>query len=218
VTDAAAGQLVIVGAGGHAKVIVELLRAAHPGLALIGFTDRDAAPRTVLGLPVLGGDEMLQRLRAEGVEAAFVALGDNAVRAELGDRLQMLGYRLPTVVSPRAAVSPSARLGVGVAVMAGAVINADAEIAELAIINTGAVVDHDVQVGRAAHLGPGCAVAGGVRIGARTLLGVGASVAPGVTIGADVVVGAGACVVQNLPDGVVAVGVPARPVRSAPRI
>jgi UDP-perosamine 4-acetyltransferase len=215
--EAVTGPLVIVGAGGHAKVIVDLLRAAHPGLELIGFTDLDARPRAVAGLPVLGDDGELERLRAEGVALAFVALGDNRGREAVGARLAALGFRLPQAVSLRAAVSPSVRIGRGVAVMAGAVINADAAIGDLAIVNSGAVVEHDVEMGVATHVGPGCAVAGSVRVGARSLLGVGASVAPGVIIGADVVVGAGACVVRDLADGVVAMGVPARPVRNMPR-
>ncbi len=214
--DPLVGQLVIVGAGGHAKVIVDLLRAAHPSLELIGFTDLDPSARAVMGLPVLGDDRELSGLRAAGVAYAFAALGDNAVRSRMGARLQDLGFRLPNAVSPRAAISPAARLGQGVAVMAGAVINADAAIGDLAIVNSGAVVEHDSHIGAAAHVGPGCAVAGGVRIGERTLLGVGASVVPGVTIGADVVVGAGASVTDDLPDGVRALGVPARAVRQQP--
>lgn len=204
------GQMVIVGAGGHAKVIIDLCRSAWPDLEIIGLTDLDGTPRLVNGLPVLGGDGQLDRLRAEDVRFAFVALGDNILRRQAADRLQALGYRLPSAVSPRASVSPSVKLGIGVAVMHGAVVNADALIGDLVIVNSGAVVEHDCRIGADTHLGPGSVVAGGVQIGARTLLGAGSTVIPGIRIGEDVVVGAGACVTRDLPSRSVVVGVPAR--------
>jgi len=210
-----ARALVVVGAGGHAKVVVELFRQGRRRFDLIGFTDLDPSPRRVADLPVLGDDEQLARLRDEGVRFAFAALGQNELRAQAGARLAALGYDLPNAVSRQAAVSPSADLGRGVAIMAGAVINAEAVVGDLAIINSGAVVEHDCQVGEAAHLGPNSVVAGGVTIGARSFLGAGASVIPGIRIGADVRVGAGACVICDLADGVLAVGVPARVIRPA---
>ena len=112
--------------------------------------------------------------------------------------------------STSAVISASATLGRGVAVMAGAVINAESQIGDLAIVNTGAVVDHDCRLGAACHLGPAAALAGGVSLGERAFLGVGARTIPGVTIGADSVVGAGGVVARDLPDGVLAIGVPAK--------
>jgi UDP-perosamine 4-acetyltransferase len=203
-------RLVIVGAGGHAKVVIELFRAARPELAIVGLTDADPTRREVLGVPVIGDDGVLARLRAEGVTHAFVALGDNRARDAASRRLDMIGFDIARVVSPAATVSPSVNLGRGVAVMAGAVINAEAHVSAFAIVNTGARIDHDCRIGRAAHIGPGAALCGSVTVGERTLLGVGASALPGVHIGDDVVVGGGACVTGDLADGVTAVGVPAR--------
>jgi UDP-perosamine 4-acetyltransferase len=205
-----AGRLVIVGAGGHAKVVIELFRAARPELQIAGLIDTDPTPREVLGVAVIGDDAALAQLRGQGVTHAFVGFGANRERQAAGARLEALGYEIPSVVSPAATVSPSARLGRGLAVMAGVVINADAEIGDYAIVNTGARVDHDCRIGRAAHVGPGASLCGTVTVGERTLIGVGASVIPGASIGSDVVVGGGACVAGDLPDGVVAVGVPAR--------
>jgi UDP-perosamine 4-acetyltransferase len=212
-------NLVIVGAGGHAKVVIEVFRALG-GFRLVGLVDPAPPGGTVLGLPVLGGDEMLPALRREGVEAAFVALGHNRVRQRIGAELAGLGYALPVAVHPSALVSPSARIGAGAVVMARAVVGTETEVGDLAIVNTGAVIDHDNVIGAAAHVAPGCALAGVVRVGERSLVGVGSAVRPGIRIGADVTVGAGSAVVADVPDGLRVGGAPARPLRpaGAPRL
>jgi len=212
--EAAKGKVVLVGGGGHAKVIVEVLRAARPELELAGVLDKTRSVGEVLGAPVVGDDDALPALRASGVAYAFIAIGDNRLRERLAEKARAAGFALINAISPAAVVSPSARLGEGVAVMAGAVINAGSQIADLAIVNTGAVIDHDCKIGQAAHVAPGCALAGGVTVGPRAFLGVGVSAIPGVQIGADTQVGAGACVTDDLAPGVLALGVPARPVRS----
>lgn len=204
----AIGGVVIVGGGGHAKVVIESLRAS--GHAVAAIVDADPTPREVLGVPVVGDDLQLSDLRGQGLSALFVAIGDNQLRQTLGRRARGLGFSLVNAVHPSAVISPSARIGEGVAVMAGAVINAGSHVGDLAIVNTGAVVDHDCRLGAACHLGPASALAGGVTVGDRTFLGVGARVIPGVTIGADSIVGAGGVVVRDLPDAVLAIGVPAQ--------
>lgn len=199
--------VVIVGAGGHAKVILELFRSS--GVAIAGLVDIDGSPRDVLGAPVLGDDAILPTLLAQGITCAFVALGENRLRQRMGANLRAQGFDLVNAISPAATISPSARLGFGVAVMAGAVINAQAQIGDLAIVNTRAGVDHDCVLGEACHIGPGASLAGGVRIGALALLGVGSSVIPGIAVGEGAIIGAGACVVRDIGRNVTAVGVPA---------
>jgi len=203
--------VVVIGAGGHAKVVIELLRASgHPIACCVG-TARD--PSTCLGVPVRFGDEHLRILRDEGCTEAFVALGANRVRMRLGALALGLGYRLVNAVSPNAVVSTTARLGVGIAIMPGVVINAEASIGDLAIVNTGATVDHDCIVGRGAHVGPQCGLAGNVTVGDGALLGIGCKVIPGITIAPSMTVGAGSVVVRDLVDGELARGVPARTIR-----
>ncbi len=207
--------VVVIGAGGHAKVIIELLRSS--GVSIVGLIDADSTPRTVLGVPVLGDDTLLPTLRAQGIPNAFVALGDNSLRLHMGASVQALGFCLVNAISHRATISPSARLGCGVAVMAGAVINADAQIGDLVIINTGAGIDHDAVLGAACHIGPGATIAGRVHIGSLALLGVGSSVIPRRTVGDGAIIGAGACVIHDINPHVTAVGVPAIAVAS-PRV
>lgn len=200
--------VVMIGGGGHAKVVIESLRAAGESIAAI--IDADPTPREVLGVPVVGDDLALRDLRNQGLSRLFVAVGDNRLRETLGRRARELEFSLVNAVHPSAVISPSARLGDGVAVMAGAVINAESQVGDLAIINTGAVVDHDCRLGTACHVAPASALAGGVSLGDRAFLGVGVRVIPGLTIGDDTIVGAGGVVVRDLPAGVLAVGAPAK--------
>jgi UDP-perosamine 4-acetyltransferase len=203
-------QVVIVGSGGHAKVVIELIRAQ--GLYNIaGCTDADPASKDVLGVPLLGSDACLPELLARGISHAFIAIGSNSLRLRLGREVEGMGFTLINAISPQAAISPSARLGVGIAIMAGAVINAEALIDDLAIINTGSCIDHDCRIGTAAHIAPGSALAGGVDVGQQVFVGAGAVAIPGIKIGDGAVVGAGGVVIRELPPNTVAVGVPARP-------
>lgn len=203
------GPVVIIGAGGHAKVIIEILR--EQGFTVFGLTDAGKAQQDVLGARILGGDEVLPSLLEAGIGQVFVALGDNDRRLAMGKQVQAMGFELVNAISPRAVISPSVSLGRGVAVMAGAVINADAQICDLAIINTGACIDHDCVIGMAAHVGPGACLAGAVHIGACALMGVGSSARPGSIVGEGAIVGAGSSVVTDIAPHATAVGVPARP-------
>jgi UDP-perosamine 4-acetyltransferase len=167
------------------------------------------AAGTCVGVEILGGDEHLARLHGEGHRRAFVAIGDNRRRDALAASVIALGYRLVNAISPTAVISPSATLGSGVAVMAGAVVNAETRIDDLVIVNTGATIDHDCQIGRAAHIAPQCALAGNVVVGQFTFLGVGCNVIPEQSIGQGVMLGAGSVVIRDIRDHCTAVGVPA---------
>jgi sugar O-acyltransferase (sialic acid O-acetyltransferase NeuD family) len=205
-------KLVIYGCGGHGKVVADI--ALSRGLVIAGFVD-DGVPggEKVLGLSILGGVGWLE---AHGPEVMVaLGIGDKHARYRVYQLCITLGIPVATLIHPNATVAASARLGVGVVVMAQAVINPDARIDEGAIINSGAVVEHDCEIGAFAHLAPNATLGGAVRIGALAHVGLGASVLPGKSIGDDAVVGAGAVVLTDIPPGVVVVGVPARIRRSA---
>ena len=203
--------IVVIGAGGHAKVCIELLRAMGEQVDFCIGTP-GSAPSCV-GVTVLYGDEYLDSLFADGYRRIFVALGANRLRVKLAGIATALGYELVNAVSPHAVVSPSARLGSGVAIMAGAVINAEASIGDLAIINTGASIDHDCVIGAGAHIAPQSALAGNVHVGAASFLGIGCKVVPDRRIGEQATIGAGTVVISDIADGATAVGVPARRIK-----
>lgn len=205
-------DVVVIGAGGHAKVVIELLRQAGDNVAYC--VSADATEKSCLGVSVLIGDEWLSKLRAEGYHRAFVAIGGNRLRLKMAGVLRELQYDLVNAISSFALISPSARIGVGVAVMAGTIINAEAEIGDLSIVNTGATIDHDCRIGKAVHVAPQSALAGTVTVGEGAFLGIGCRVIPGISIGEWSIVGAGAVVTKNIPENVTAVGVPARILRS----
>lgn len=201
--------VIMVGAGGHAKVCIELFRAMGETVAFC-IADAQNKQQTCLGVPVLVGDEHLQALRSQGYKKLFIAIGANRLRVALWEKARGFGFDLVSAVSPRAVVSPTARLGQGVAVMAGAVINADTAIGDLCIINTGATVDHDCCIEAGVHIAPQCGLAGGVKVGRGTFLGIGSHVIPDRMIGSNVVIGSGAAVVSDIESDAMAVGVPAK--------
>jgi UDP-perosamine 4-acetyltransferase len=207
-------RVVGLGAGGHAKVVVAILQAAgeHDVLGLL-----DPRPELhgtdVLGIRVLGGDELLAGLRTDGARGAFLGAGavrDTALRRGLFSLMLEEGLQPISAVHPRAIVDRDARLGAGATVMAAAVVQPGANLGDAVIVNTGAIVEHDCALADHVHVATGATLAGGVEVGAGTVIGAGATVLPGVKLGAQATVGAGAVVTRDVADGATVVGVPAR--------
>ena len=200
-------RLVILGGGGHAKVIIDILQQVDQ-FDIVGFTSAGSS-ESINGCRYLGSDDVLTDLYNSGVRSAFVAIGGNKQRKNCLESLRVQGFSLINAISQGAYISKHVSLGCGVVAMPGAVVNAGTRLDDGVIVNTNASVDHDCTVGACAHVAPGVAVAGCVRLGEGVFLGAGSSVIPNITIGRWTTVGAGAVVVRNLPDHVVAVGVPA---------
>lgn len=200
-------RIVILGAGGIAKVFCDALRASE--YDVVGFLDDNPAlaDTRVLGLPVLGTTGQAADLDIDG---AVVGIGDNRVRALLYNRLRAQGVPVVSAVHPTAVVSPHAVLGEGVAVFPTAVVEASVQVGNNVLVNTACVLAHDCRVGSHAHVAIGGMLAGGVEIGEGTFLGAGAIVIPYKKVGEWSIVGAGAVVTADLPARVTAVGVPAR--------
>lgn len=201
--------LVVFGSGGHAKVVVEAVRARTPDRTIVILDDSPAAEgRQLLGIAVAGGRALLSD-RFESAPVAL-AIGDNAARSALMRSLLAGGRVLETIIHPAATVGATVSIGAGAFVAAGAIVIADARIGAGAIINTAASVDHDCDIREAAHIAPGVRLCGNVTVGARTVVGVGSAVRPGITIGPDLVIGAGSVVVCDLDEPGTFAGNPAR--------
>lgn len=203
-------QLIIVGASGHGRVVLDCARCA--GLRPIGFIDRAIEPGQVVnGVPVLAREpEECAGLRARGA-AWFIAVGDNRRRAELTARVAALAGRpAASVVHPQSTISLAAVFGSGVFIGPGVILNTEVRAGDGVILNTACSVDHDGRLADFCQISPGCRLAGNVTVGARAFLGTGAVVIPGIAIGADAVIGAGAVVVAEVAAGVTMVGNPAR--------
>lgn len=207
--------MIIVGAGGHAKVLADALIAI--GCPVKGFVDVDRAKwgSRVLDLPVLGGAELILEYPRSSVclVNGIGSVASMALRRDVYARFAAIGYNFGTVIHPSAIIAKTVQLGAGVQVMAGAVIQADTTIGENTIINTRAAIDHDCLVGRHCHIAPGCVISGGVHIEDEVHLGVGAVVRQNVCLRRAVVVGAGAVVISNFDEGKKIVGVPARSIQ-----
>jgi sugar O-acyltransferase (sialic acid O-acetyltransferase NeuD family) len=210
-------DLIVVGGGDQGRQVISALEAGARD-RVVGVLDAVLTPGTVVsGHAVLGTEaELGARADESGASGFVVAIGDNASRAAVIERLvtECPQLSLCTVVHPTASVARDATVGDGSIVLAGAVVGNGCTVGRGVLFGIRSSVDHDGVVDDGASLGPGVTTGGTVRIGRATALGVGANVVHGITIGADTVVGAGALVLDDLPDRVVAYGVPARVARS----
>lgn len=198
--------ILILGAGGHAKVVADILLSR--GFKVAGFLDDQPATWNTqpLNIAVLGPNTSYADYDPAGI---VIGIGSNTTRRKIAIEL---GEQAPwhNAIHASAIVADSVTMGVGVVMAAGAIINPDSHIGDHVIINTGATVDHDCQIGSFCHIAPGAHLAGSVKIGEGTLVGIGAVVLPGCKIGQGVTVGGGSVVVDDLPDEVIVKGIPAR--------
>ena len=196
--------ILIYGAGGHAKSVMEMLlqNGIH---AIAGIVDDDhrLAGRQVLGIPVLGTRALLPFLAAQGVGLAANGVGgilDINVRVKVFELLQSAGFSFPAIIHPRATVEPSAKIAEGVQVFANAYVGSQVELESRCMVNTNAVVSHDCGIGAYTHIAPGALLAGHVHVGRRSLVGMGVTTAIGIRIGAGVRIGNGAIILADVPD------------------
>lgn len=198
--------VVVFGAGGFAKSVIDLLRAAGRQRPICVVDDAAQTPTDVLGVPVVGGRSALPLLREHGLGGAVNAvgaIGRMQTRIDIFAHLEGLGFSLPTLVDPRATVAQSASVADGAQVFSGAQVCPAASIGKGTIVNTNAVVSHDCSVGDHVHLAPGCLLAGEVTVGDGTLVGMGVTTPIGVRIGAGAIVGNGAVLLGDVPDGTI---------------
>jgi sugar O-acyltransferase (sialic acid O-acetyltransferase NeuD family) len=202
--------ITLVGAGGHALVVLDALSlsTARSGGIVICTEDQRQVGREILG-------HRITLLDVAGLSGGgfHVCIGHNDVRRRLFTEISEASRQAVTIAHPRSIIADSADIGAGAFIGAGAVLAPKCRVGRSCIVNHGAIVDHEVEVGDFTHIGPGVTIGGAARIGSGVLLGAGANILPGVTIGENAAVGAGAVVLEEVPVDAVYVGVPARRIR-----
>ncbi|MCB2289051.1 acetyltransferase [Clostridium sp. CS001] len=212
-------KIILVGAGGHCKVIIDIIKSTK-NYDIVGVTDKTyvkGEENFVLDIPIIGDDSILEELYISGVKSAFICIGalqNIEVRHKIFNNLKAIGFNIPVLIHNHAIVSPYANIQNGTCVMAGAIINPGTLIEENCIINTGAIIEHDCIVQSNTHISPKACIAGGVTIGYNTHVGMGSSIIQSVHIGNNVIIGAGAVVIKNIVNSVVAVGIPSKIIKS----
>ena len=206
-------KVVGIGAGGHARTVLDILQLTGE-YEVVGLLDPDSQLHgsTVMGVPVLGGDDLSSALRQSGLELAFAGMGgagDNRPRRRIFELIQEHGFRPINVIHPESVIATSATMGRGVTVAALAVVGAEARLGDNVIVNTGALVEHNCHVENHVHIATGAQLAGGVKLGEGAHVGIGAVVRQNVRIGRWAIVGAGAAVIRDVADGEKVAGVPA---------
>jgi sugar O-acyltransferase (sialic acid O-acetyltransferase NeuD family) len=211
---ASAGDFLIWGSSGHGKVLADVIALCGGRVVALVDNDPNANP-CVPGLKVHTGERGLREVGAgdrSPAQSAAVAIGGarGADRRGIASLLRSLGYSLPPIVHPTAAIAASARISDGSHILAQTVVAADATVGSMVIVNNGAVVDHECILEDGVHIAPGATLCGCVMVGQDAMIGAGATVLPRVTIGRGAVVGAGATVTRDVAAGTTAIGVPAR--------
>ena len=204
--------VLVLGAGGHAKVLIEALSTAS--VEILGVVDPDPAlmGMTVLGIPVLGDDREVLKY-SSGTVRLVNGLGSIGLpnrRQSLFEQFKAKGYNFATVVHPSAVVAADAQLGEGSQVMAGVVIQPSCHIGANSILNTRVSVDHDCHIGDHVHIAPGSVLSGNVSVGKSSHIGTGSTIIQGINVGRHTVVGAGSVLLKDVPSGVTVYGVPAK--------
>jgi sugar O-acyltransferase (sialic acid O-acetyltransferase NeuD family) len=208
-------KLIIIGASGHAKVIIDIVEKQST-YELIGLIENNPnLEKKVLGYGILGDESILSETIYNDVYL-FIAIGDNWVRHLVKERISTLypSVKFATLIHPSAQIAKGVKIGEGVCIMAGAIVNSDSTIDNFTIINTKASMDHDGYLGAFASLAPNATTGGNVSIADYTSVGISATIKHGVQIGKHGVIGGGALVLKNFEDNQVIYGVPAKAIRS----
>lgn len=206
---------VIVGAGGHGRVVLDILLSGKQ-YRPVGFLDSNLAlhGRRMDGLPIIGDMSVLADLQIQGVSAAVIAIGDNGIRRGYADEAEGAGFELINAIHPSANLALNVMLGRNVVVAAGALVCAHCQIGDSTILNTGCIVDHETMIGTAVHICPGARLAGRVTVESGAFVGIGATVLQCLRIGYDAIVGGGSVVTCDVHPMTTVVGVPAKPIKS----
>lgn len=209
-------KIVIIGAGGFGREVLDVFEADNKRYntwAILGFIDDN--PQTqgqrIRGYPVIGGVDWFSKPEAKKVKTV-VAVGDNRVRKKIAEKAKSYGAKFCNIIHPSVTMTPYIKLGEGIIVTAGCIFTNNIKIQDHVIINLDVTVGHDAVLENFVNLNPGVHINGNNKILEGAYIGTGAVTIQDITIGKWSIIGAGAVVVKNIPEKVVAIGVPAKPI------
>lgn len=208
-------RIILIGAGGHCASVLDSLITSYDYNS-IGIVDKEytkESEKELLGVPIIGSDEDLPRLFESGYTEAFItvgSIGDTGIRRLLYNKVKEIGFHIPNILDKTCIVSHWCTLCEGIYVGKNAVINTNAKINNMAIINTSSTVEHDCNIGEFVHVSPGSVICGGVVINRDTHIGAGSVIRQGIHIGASSIIGLSSVVVRDIPNEVTAFGNPCR--------
>lgn len=192
------GKISIIGASGHAKVIIDIIETN--GLEVATIYDNDIKKLKLLGYEICHDFINLS-------QQTIIAIGDNFIRKKIADTYT---FNLKALVHPNSSISKYSKLGDGTVIMAGVSVNADTSIGKYCILNTNSSIDHDCNIEDFVHIAPNAALAGNVVVGECSQIGIGACIKQGIKVGRNCIIGAGSVIVKNVPDGAIIVGNPGK--------
>lgn len=201
-------NLLILGAGGHGKVVCEIAQLMKKW-DMICFLDDNKVGKEVNGIKVIGSFKDIGQFKRE-FSHAFVAIGDNVKRLEWLHYVEAMNFELPVLIHPSSIISKNVQIGKGTVIMPGCVINTNTTIGKGCIINTKASIDHDCEIEDGVHISPGVTIGGSVKIGSKTWICIGATIINNINIGENSIIAAGATVISDIPSNVMAAGIPAK--------
>lgn len=209
-------KILIVGAGGHARSVMDLV-LENDEYEIIGCLDPIYPKRITVEymeeVAIIGTDEDFQHFYDCGIRKVFIAIGANKLRDNIFDRVVEIGFEPVNIISKNARISERAKLGRGICVMAGAVVNVNCRIEDNCIVNSNCTIDHDCKIEKSVHIAPGATLSGAVLIGAGAQVGTGSSIIEGIAIGEWCFIGCGSTVVKDTESKTLAYGVPARKIK-----
>lgn len=206
-------KILLIGAGGHAKSVIETIAPNKFEIVGIIDADQDHIHQKVNGIEIIDCDKNLETYYPYKADCAFVAIGhvgNYEIRNTIYCQLKKIGYQIVNIIHEKAIIATSVNMGEGNLIMPLAVINPDSSLGNNNIINTGAIIEHDVHIGNGVHLAPGAVICGGSTVYDNAFIGAGTTIIQGISIGANSIIGAGSVVISDIPENVVALGSPAR--------
>lgn len=209
-------EIIIIGAGGHAKVIIDIIlqrkKNLNDNLVIKGILDdtfKENEEKKMFGIPIIGKINKILELPSDIYY--IIAIGNNGIRKKIAQNYKKINYI--TLVHPRAIVAENVSLEVGTVVMAGSIVNSYTKIGKHCIINTASVIEHDNIIKDYVHISPGATLCGGIIVEEETWIGAGSIIIQGLKIGKKVIIGAGAVTIKDVEDFSTIIGIPAKNIK-----